>query len=208
MIDCARFPQVHRMKDPYFFGYGSLVNTKSHDYPNPQPATLHGWRRAWVATPRFGVVLLSGVKAPGHSIQGLIASVPQGDWLALDEREGGYDRHHAHHTIEHDLPHAPEIAVYAVDRRNMVESDSHYILLSYLDVVVQGFHELYGDKGVERFFETTDNWHTPILNDRSAPVYPRHQSLTDSETRMVDHQLKNLAATIVEKHETLRIPHY
>lgn len=196
------------MNDPYFFGYGSLVNTKSHDYPDTQPATLHGWRRAWVATPRFGVVLLSGVEAPGHSIQGLIASVPRGDWLALDEREGGYNRHPAHHAIEHGLPHAPEIAVYAVDRSNMIDSNRHYILLSYLDVVVQGFHQLYGDKGVDGFFDTTDNWHTPILNDRSDPVYPRHQSLTDRQRHMVDHHLKNLSATIVEHHDALVIPHY
>ena len=196
------------MNDPYFFGYGSLVNTKSHDYPNAQPATLHGWRRAWVATPRYGVILLSGVRAPGHSIQGLIAAVPQGDWQALDAREGGYARLPAHSDVDHDMPHAPDIAVYAVDQSNIIDSNSHYILLSYLDVVVQGFHEVYGTKGVEGFFETTDNWHTPIVNDRADPVYPRHQTLTQDQTRMVDDHLRNLAATVVDRDQAELPPEF
>lgn len=185
------------MSDPYFFGYGSLVNTNSHDYPNPQPATLNGWRRAWVATPRYGVVLLTGVPAPGHSIQGLIAAVPGGDWLALDEREGGYDRLPAGQAVDHGLSHATDIAVYAVHNDNIIESASHYILLSYLDVVAQGFHAVYGFDGVQRFFDTTDNWHTPILDDRAQPVYPRHQRLTPDETQMVDEHIKRLGATVV-----------
>ncbi len=34
------------MADPYFFGYSSLVNLATHDFPDPRPATLRGWRRA------------------------------------------------------------------------------------------------------------------------------------------------------------------
>ena len=30
---------------PRFFGYGSLVNRDTHDYPNAVRATLSGWRR-------------------------------------------------------------------------------------------------------------------------------------------------------------------
>ena len=196
------------MNDPYFFGYGSLVNTKSHDYPNAQPATLHGWRRAWVATPRYGVVLLSGVRAPGHSIQGLIASVPDGDWQALDAREGGYARLPAHNEIEHSLPHEPDVAVYAVDTSNIMESDSHYILLSYLDVVVQGFHDVYGDAGVCHFFDTTDNWRTPIVDDRDHPVYPRHQILTAAQRTMVDDNLRSLSATVVDRQSAKLSPEF
>uniref|UniRef100_UPI000A5B3968 DnaB-like helicase C-terminal domain-containing protein n=1 Tax=Leisingera sp. F5 TaxID=1813816 RepID=UPI000A5B3968 len=35
------------MEHPYFFGYGSLVNAATHDFSDPQPAHLSGWRRAW-----------------------------------------------------------------------------------------------------------------------------------------------------------------
>lgn len=196
------------MKDPYFFGYGSLVNTKSHDYPDPRPATLNGWRRAWVATPRYGVVLLSGVPAPGHSIQGLIAAVPGADWAALDAREGGYARLPASEHVNHALPLTPDIAVYAVEPEHVRENDSHIILLSYLDVVVQGFDEVYGEDGVQHFFDTTDNWHTTILDDRAEPVYPRHQKLTRRQTDLVDENLDRLSAQVQQRHEATLPPKF
>ncbi|MEM6888486.1 MAG: gamma-glutamylcyclotransferase family protein [Pseudomonadota bacterium] len=184
------------MNDPYFFGYGSLVNTRSHDYPDPRPARLNGWRRAWVATPRFGVVLLTAVQTPGARIDGLIAQVPGADWNALDTREAGYARHAAHHVIEHDLAHDPDIAVYAVARENHLPPGNHVILLSYLDVVVQGFSDIFGDEGVARFFKTTDGWHTPVVDDRADPVYPRAQKLTLAQATLVDRHLAELGATI------------
>ncbi|WP_300060875.1 gamma-glutamylcyclotransferase family protein [uncultured Roseobacter sp.] len=196
------------MSDPYFFGYGSLVNTKSHSYPDPHPATLNGWRRAWVATPRFGVVLLTGVPTPGHSIDGLIAAVPNADWAALDARENGYARLPAHHAVDHAHPATPEIAVYAVQRENMLERSSQMILLSYLDVVVQGFHEVFGEAGVQRFFETTDGWNTPILNDRADPRYPRHQQLTKRQTALVDGHLDALSAQVKQRHEAPLPPEF
>jgi hypothetical protein len=196
------------MSDPYFFGYGSLVNTKSHSYPDPHPATLRGWRRAWVATPRYGVVLLTGVRAPGHEIKGLMAKVPGADWAALDAREGGYARLPASHEVDHAHPARPEVAVYAVDPDHISESESHVILLSYLDVVVQGFHEVYGPQGVQHFFDTTDNWHTPILNDRDDPIYPRHQSLTPQQRDLVDGNLDRLAAQVKQRHEAPEPPKF
>lgn len=189
------------MSDPYFFGYGSLVNTRSHSYPDPHPATLNGWRRAWVATPRFGVVLLTGVPTPGHSIDGLIAAVPGADWAALDARESGYARVPAHGNIDHAHPATLEITVYVVQRKNMLERSSQMILLSYLDVVVQGFHEVFGEAGVQRFFETTDGWDTPILNDRVDPLYPRYQQLTRQQTALVDAYVAQLPAQVKERHE-------
>ncbi|GFE50632.1 gamma-glutamylcyclotransferase [Roseobacter cerasinus] len=189
------------MSDPYFFGYGSLVNTRSHSYPDPHPATLNGWRRAWVATPRSGTVLLTGVPAPDHRIDGLIAAVPNADWAALDARESGYARLPAQHAVEHAHPATPEIAVYAVQRETMRPRSTQVILLSYLDVVVQGFHDVFGEAGVQRFFETTDGWDTPILNDRANPRYPRHQQLSTQQTALVDGHLEALSAQMEERQE-------
>ncbi len=208
MFDCAKIRYETLMKDPYFFGYGSLVNTKSHDYPDPRPATLNGWRRAWVATPRFGVVLLTGVRAPEHSIQGLIAAVPGADWAALDARESGYARVAASHAVDHDHPLQPDIAVYSVAPEHQLERDSHMILLSYLDVVVQGFHEVFGETGVKAFFDTTDGWDTPIVNDRADPIYPRHQVLTNAQTALVDDHLDRLSAQVKQRHEAPLPPEF
>ncbi|MEP4979369.1 gamma-glutamylcyclotransferase family protein [Ascidiaceihabitans sp.] len=183
------------MSDPHFFGYGSLVNTNTHSYPHARPATLHGWRRAWVRTDLRDIVFLTGVPAPGHSIAGLIAAVPNNDWAALDLRESGYARVPATDAVTVDrAPH--DIAVYAVPPEDMRSGGDHRILLSYLDVVVQGYLRVFGTQGVADFFDTTDGWSTPILNDRASPLYPRAQSLNASETALVDHHLHGLSAQV------------
>jgi len=96
---------------PWFFGYGSLVNRATHRYPLAQTATLNGWRRVWVRTGLRDVVFLSIHPAEGHSIDGLIATVPGADWAALDQREHGYARIDAtrHALIAHPPAASPPI---------------------------------------------------------------------------------------------------
>lgn len=173
---------------PWFFGYGSLVNRATHDYPQAQRATLHGWRRVWVRTALRDVVFLSVHPAQGHSINGLIASVPGADWAALDLRETGYDRIDATHAVAHDAD-ATDIAVYQVPPGAQRRGGDHHILLSYLDVVVQGFVREFGEAGAEHFFATTDGWDTPVRDDRGAPLYPRAQVLTARERALTDRLL-------------------
>ena len=181
---------------PYFFGYGSLVNRATHTYPDAQAAQLQGWRRAWVRTPGRDVVYLSAVKDLSCTIDGLIAAVPDADWTALDAREHGYARHSSGQAVAHDLTSAPQIAHYAVRPQDICTDGAHVILLSYLDVVVQGFMREFGPAGVTGFFDTTAGWDTPVLNDRAAPRYPRAQQLTAQETALVDHHLTRLAARV------------
>lgn len=170
---------------PWFFGYGSLVNRATHDYPRARGATLHGWRRVWVRTALRDVVFLSIHPAPGHSITGLIASVPNADWAALDRRESGYARIDATPHVAHDAP-ASSIAAYQVPADQQRSDGDHRILLSYLDVVVQGFAREFGEDGAAAFFDTTDGWDTPVLDDRAAPLYPRAQTLTRQERGLTD----------------------
>jgi hypothetical protein len=177
---------------PYFFGYGSLVNRNTHAYPDTRPAKLQGWRRAWIGTDISPHAFLTAVPASGAEIDGLIAAVPGADWAALDARETGYARHSSGGAVVHDILPSPDIAHYAIPPESS-RPDEKSILLSYLDVVVQGFARVYGFDGVARFFETTDNWHVPILDDRDAPRYPRHQQLTSEETALVDGYLANLS---------------
>ena len=185
------------MPAPYFFGYGSLVNTRTHDYRQARPARLRGWRRAWVHTDLRPVAFLSAVPCEHSAIDGLIAEVPGADWAALDEREFAYDRLPAQGAVDHDLPTQTDIAVYAVPAHSQqAASHRHPILLSYLDVVVQGFLREYGVDGVTRFFDTTHGWDTPLRNDRAEPLYPRHQPLTRQEKALVDDNLDRLAAQV------------
>jgi len=186
------------MADPFFFGYGSLVNRATHDYGDAHPAQLQGWRRAWRHTALRDMAFLTGVPAKGHVIDGLIAHVPQGDWIALDDREYAYERNKVSGDVAHRVERALDVQVYAIaDGKHGVPDRKHPILLSYLDVVVQGYLAEFGEAGVARFFDTTDGWDAPVLNDRSAPIYPRFQRLTGDETDLVNDHLRAVDAVIV-----------
>ena len=181
------------MSDPYFFGYGSLVNRATHVYAKAHRATLHGWRRTWRHTALRPVAFLTAVPAPGAEIDGLIASVPNADWLALDDREAAYTRVRAVELV-HPLPDPPEVQLYWIpEDAHGPAGVAHPIRLSYLDVVVQGYLREFGEDGVTRFFDTTDGWDAPVDDDRDLPAYPRAQILTPEERRLVD---RHLAARI------------
>lgn len=180
---------------PCFFGYGSLVNRATHDYPAAIPAKAQGWRRVWRQTVLRPYAYLSVIPANG-SIDGLLAEVPNGDWAALDEREKAYDRLPARDT-SHARSDRPDVSIYAVPDRHLADSGDHPVLLSYIDVVLQGYLQVFGADGPARFADTTDGWDTPILDDRAAPRYPRHQRLSTAETAMVDDLLAALDARVI-----------
>ena len=185
------------MTSPFFFGYGSLVNRRTHVYADAHPATLKGWRRCWRHIADLDNALLTATPSPDDEIEGLIAAVPDADWTALDQREMYYTRVDTG-DVQHGLPHAPNVQHYHSPKGlNAPAEGLRPILLSYLDVVVQGYLTEHGESGVQRFFETTDGWDAPILDDRTAPRYPRHQGLTDAERALIDRWLDTLNATIV-----------
>lgn len=180
------------MSHPRFFGYGSLVNRATHDYPSVQPLRVKGWARAWRHTALREVAFLTAIRDPQSEIEGLSADVPNADWAALDEREFAYDRvalEGHNNTVIYEIPADKHAAA----------SNVHPILLSYLDVVVQGYLTEFGQAGAQRFFDTTRGWDAPILDDRSAPNYPRHQVLSAAETHFVDKALTTLKCTILER---------
>ena len=138
------------------------------------------------------LAILTVVPDPNCDICGLIARVPNDDWAALDQREIYYTRSNlAPQSLHYDGTF--DVQMYEVETDKDADV-SHPILLSYLDVVVQGFLEQFGIDGVADFFDTTSGWDAPILNDRQAPIYPRAQVLTDDETALVDHHLTLLSA--------------
>lgn len=186
------------MTDAFFFGYGSLVNRLTHGFDPAHCATLRGWRRAWRATAERKVAYLTAIPDAGCTIKGLIAPVPGESWAALDVREAAYDRHAVEGTVDHDGASADQIAVYAIaPERRMIPTTDHPVLLSYLDVVIQGYLAEFGADGAAHFFATTIGWDAPILDDRAAPLYPRAQRLTDAERAVVDKGLGDLGCTVL-----------
>lgn len=181
---------------PRFFGYGSLVNLATHDYPDARPARIKGWRRVWRHTTLRPVAFLSVEPCDLTDLYGVTASVPGGDWAALDAREYAYRRQDVTHQI--DPPERP-VSIYAVDpAHESAETGQGPILLSYVDVVVQGYLRLFGKEGAGDFFATTHNWDIPILNDRAAPIYPRHQRLEKQEIEFVDEALARLGCRVTK----------
>ena len=167
-----------------FFGYGSLVNRRTHAYPDARPMRVRGWRRAWRHAAARPVAYLTAERAGDVAIDGLSAGVPGGDWAALDLREAAYRRE--------PLPEGPSI-YHIPPGEDAAPSAAHPILLSYLDVVVQGYLAEFGEAGVAGFFETTAGWDAPVRDDRAAPLYPRAQALTAEETALVDRWLARVA---------------
>jgi hypothetical protein len=182
--------------DPFFFGYGSLVNRGTHAFPSAARARVRGWARSWKRTKLRQLAFLTAVEAPGAEIEGLIAAVPGADWAALDLREYAYDRHKVV-EIDHDhgpatpLPATPlDVQIYRTRPEHDADgTEEHPILLSYLDTVVQGYLTEFGEAGARRFFETTAGWEAPVLDDRADPIYSRATKLTSDERAFVDDAL-------------------
>jgi len=186
------------MNDPFFFGYGSLVNRATHDFPHPARATVRGWARTWKKTNLRKVAFLTAVEAHGEELDGLIAAVPGADWGALDEREWAYHRLPVV-EIDHEHPPLSDIQIYRTKAEHDADpSSDHPILLSYVDVVVQGYLREFGRDGADRFFASTHGWNVSVLDDRTAPIYPRHQSLTIEEMAFVDRCLADRAQVFTD----------
>lgn len=177
-----------------FFGYGSLVNLQTHSYDAVEPATLVGWRRRWshrVQRNGANVSSLSVIRASNSRIAGVTASVPGGDWDALDAREHGYERLII--PFEDLEPSAENISVYkSLPQNDVVGNAAFPILQSYLDCVLQGFLHIHGPDAPTAFIASTDGWETPILQDRAAPRYPRAITLSDDETAHIDELLADM----------------
>lgn len=182
----------------YFFGYGSLVNAKTHDYAETEPAQLKGWRRMWRKTHMREAAYLTIVPDATCEIDGLVARVASDQWTELNERERAYARLNARAQIACSLPTETPLAIFSIAKgKHFAPDEQSPVLLSYIDVVVQGFLEVFGEKGVERFFETTGGWEAPVRNDRSDPIYKRHQTLEPKQINLVDAMLQRVDAKLI-----------
>lgn len=176
----------------WVFGYGSLVNARTHGYAEVLPARARGWRRVWRHARDRRVAFLSVHEVPGAEIAGVVARVPAAEWPALDLRERAYDRTPLADVL-HQGPAGIEVQIYrARPEATRPPSPDHPILLSYLEVVAEGFLSVWGPGGVRSFFETTDGWDGPVLDDLGAPIYPRHRPVGNEVREMVRAELCRL----------------
>ena len=184
-----------------YFGYGSLVNenTLRTKYIASIPAELKNWRRMWDIPTGidFGaetVSLLTARPSENHATKGVIVFDLAENLPDVDKREHNYDRRTIQH---HDIDIADEFRdlncdfyVYEAHKHPNPSGEKPPILQSYLDAVLQGFLNIYGESGVEDFVQSTANFHTPILQDRHTPRYPRSVSLSHRERELIDYFLR------------------
>ncbi|MEM9330680.1 MAG: gamma-glutamylcyclotransferase family protein [Pseudomonadota bacterium] len=180
-----------------YFGFGSLVNkhTLRTAYIDVVPATLKGWRRHWQArtqTLEEDIALLSIHPYAASSIKGMLVIDRLENLPSVDEREAGYSRLRLG-LNDLDLPQgfdAPgELYVYVADEA-ADKADTGALLQSYIDAVLQGFRNEYGDEGVWHFVETTTGFARPYIKDREAPLYPRSVILADQEASLFDEAMR------------------
>lgn len=181
-----------------YFGFGSLVNkqTLRTSYVDIFPATLRGYSRHWQArsTALFDnhISLLSIHPDAACEIKGMIVLDLLENLPLVDEREEGYSRHKLEQSQldvmgETNLPE--NLYVYIADETEGA-TDEGALLQSYLDAVMQGFRNEYGDEGVSHFVDTTKGFNRSINLDRHAPLYPRDVQVSDAEIALFDAELK------------------
>lgn len=182
-----------------YFGYGSLVNNATlPDHTRIRPGRLDGWVREWRiwGTNQIGrgVCSLSVAPETGSEIRGVAAVEPKTGLQKLEEREHKYHRVHgigeAFRCDERGASGPDDMFLF----RSKPEfhgwgDEDHPILQSYLDCVLAGFHEIWGEEGVSHFLDTTRGWHVPILKDRDNAFYPRAVALDDVMAEMIDDHL-------------------
>lgn len=182
-----------------YFGFGSLVNrhTLRTSYVDIVPASLKGYSRHWQARSKTfdnPVSLLSIHEDETTVIKGVIVLDLLENLPLVDEREAGYTRHQLDHS-QLELPNAvslpDELYVYIANEEEGA-SDDGALLQSYLDAVMQGFRNEYGNDGVSHFVNTTKGFERNILLDRSAPLYPRDVKLCEEEISLFDNELRRV----------------
>jgi cation transport protein ChaC len=190
-----------------YFGYGSLVNAATvPDGAEIVPGRLKGWVREWrvcgVWENGQGRCALSVRQEPGSEIRGVMTREQQSRLHALEQRESRYAKIGQIGTSfrceAESNPGPEELFLFkATPENERWGCDRHPILQSYLDCVLAGFHQIWGEEGVSHFFDTTDGWHVPVLKDRAAPLYPRAVEIDTKLLQLFDDHVERQNLTLI-----------
>ena len=166
------------------------------------PTRLKGWRRHWQSrthTLDDPVALLSVHRDIECSVNGMIVIDQAVNLPLVDEREAGYDRlelspedieiiHLDNGMADHFM--ACETVYIYVAREDKTLPQQGLLLQSYLDAVLQGHFNEFGEEGVAHFVSTTRGFDRGVILDRHQPRYPRSVSLSDLEIQLFDEALR------------------
>lgn len=180
-----------------YFGYGSLVNDATRNINSRSiPGRLEGFVREWRIRSKDqlqNVCSLTAKPSIDNSIDGVLVFEHSSGLEAVDRREANYDRLDfpvLQFSSSSVLPESQAAYIYqAKSARYDWGDEDHPILQSYIDAVMQGFLDQFGEQGAFRFVQETDGWDAPILDDRNKPIYPRSITLSPTEKLIIDQAL-------------------
>lgn len=181
----------------FIFGYGSLVNrqtfTQAEDFYR---VSVDGFIREWshrTVTPFGQITALTLRRMEEKTVDGVAISFAARHLPKIDQREIGYVKEKIDGNCvdwkEQTRKHA-RLHVYTSKGSGLLATAEFPILQSYIDVVMQGYLTVFGKEGAKRFIDSTLGWRGYILNDRDAPIYPRHTKITDVERSIIDQLLE------------------
>jgi hypothetical protein len=182
-----------------YFGYGSLVNefTWARSYQKV-PAEIQNWRREWkhCVDASFGrICALTVSRELSSRIQGVFIKCSLSELKAVDNREIGYERVEMPIDDVVDRPDTlpSRLFIYrSTPASYRLGSREYPLWLSYIEVVMDGYLQTFGDAGLDRFIATTSYWATPILDDRELPKYPRARQLPVERRLLFERKLFSL----------------
>lgn len=182
-----------------YFGYGSLVNAETlPEGTDLSPGRLDGWIREWRVCGKDaegrGRCALSVRRSEGVYIRGVLATECKSGFADLALREKRYDKidgiGSSFRCDEQGAEGPEDMFLFAASPPHRAWGDeTHPILQSYLDCVLKGFFDLWGEEGIGHFLETTEGWEAPVLSDRHAPVYSRAVVLDPDLRALIDERL-------------------
>jgi len=183
------------------FAYGSLLNKATWSFnADIELVRADGWVRQWrqiVQTDKGIICALTISPSSKSSIDGILLEVSDSVGRILNKREVGYNKtkipasrilQSVQGKIDVSLK-IPAITYTASKSTIGWATKKAPILLSYIDVVAKGYFDLFGLEGAKNFFNTTQGWNLPILNDRDKPLYPRAVQLNTEFLELVDQQI-------------------
>jgi hypothetical protein len=198
-------PSGRRSEFVVIFGYGSLLNQRTHRRPDISiyPFRLTGWQREWghcVDSGGAGKVCALTIRPNRRAeVSGAFVVDLRANLRDLDEREQGYRRVRIFSRARPSIPNIPAnatIFTYTSDPPEFRPGSREFpIWRSYLECVLAGFLDVGGKTAARDFVVTTRGWESPILDDRTAPKYMRATSLpagiqTDVDALIQEHGLE------------------
>ncbi|EAQ65069.1 hypothetical protein MED121_10125 [Marinomonas sp. MED121] len=166
----------------FIFGYGSLINAtsraKTGETGQVWPVKIAGYQRNWsVMSTEFGMSSVAVIPLKGAYCNGVLIEINESEIPSFDERERGYERSQiqSEQLSAYQGQALPKGTIWIYHSHEIAQPTQECpIALSYVDVILSGCLEL-GESFVQDFLSLTQGWHSPLINDRQTPRYPRVQ---------------------------------